>query len=324
MQVRCLVGWLVLFFVFFFFVRWKSFNHFFFMKYSIEQYPKNKDTDAKMLSAEMKLVRAKHKHYTYGKTFKCKCCGKTLRIKEFYVKDKHTGRRSTKCRDCVMRQSGIVEIGRVRFAKDIFKKHFRRCSVCKNIKPLTEYAHDKNRYGGYANNCKECNSAAVAELQQRGKKTISDWYVREYGKRSGLSKFDKPTINKLRKEIIENRKPKYFIDGKEFVTIAEFARYIESEYGLPITMTEKRISEGKTLEECKLTENQMRSMAYTKGKIKVTDTVTGKTFEFVNTNDAGLLKMFSMTAITQGIKTGNKTRITKLSKYKNPCTIERI
>ncbi len=277
-----------------------------------------------MLSAEMKLIRAKQKRFTYGKSYKCKCCRKELKIKEFYVKDKHTGRRSTKCRDCQMLGMGVVEIGRLRFAKDLFKKHFRRCSVCKNIKPLTEYAHDKSSYGGYANNCKECNRAAVAKLQQHGKTTISDWYVREYGKRSGISKFDKSTISRLRKEIIEKRKSKYFIDGKEFVTIAAFAQYIKSEYGLPITMTKKRISEGKSPEECKLTENQMRSMAYSKGKIKVTDTVTGEIFEFVNTNDAELLKMFASVTIAHGIKTGNKTRITKLSKYKNPCTIERI
>jgi len=127
------------------------------MKYAIEQYPKNKDTDAKMLSTEMKLIRAKQKYYTYGKTYKCRCCGKKLPIKEFYVKDKHTGRRSTKCRDCELKQREILEVGKLRFAMRIFKKHFRRCSVCKNIKPLTEYANNKKQYGGYSNTCTECS-----------------------------------------------------------------------------------------------------------------------------------------------------------------------
>lgn len=88
-------------------------------------------------------------------------------------------------------------------------------------------------------------------------------------------------------------------------------------------MTEKRIMEGKTTEECRLTESKMRSIAYTQGKVKVTDTVTGQTLEFNNTADEKLNKMFSKSAITKGIKTGEKTRVTALSKYKNPCIIAR-
>ena len=290
---------------------------------SINQYPKNKKIDEGVLSDEMKSVRVKLK-YDY-ETLKCRCCGISQPIKEFYLKDKNTGRRATKCRDCQMKDSGVVEIGRIRFAKIIFKKNFRRCSVCKDIKPLSEYSHFYRGYGGYANNCKKCNKDAVAELQQRGKKQITDWYVREYGKRNcGLSKFNKSTINKLRQEIIEKRKPKYFLDGKKFVTITEFAGYMKSNYELPTTMTEKRISDGKTEEECRLSEREMRSIGQTKGRIKVTDTITGKIFEFVNSRDAVLRKMFSKSTITRAIQTGRKTRITKLAKYKNPCIIERL
>lgn len=290
--------------------------------YSLEQFPKNKDIVN--LSDEQKTVRANAKKCVYGKTHKCRSCCKELKIKEFYIKDKHTGRRSTQCRDCQLKARGIVEVGRVRYAKKIFKKGFRRCSVCKNTKPLTEFSKHKTQYGGYSNNCVECNNNAVSELQKNGKKNITDWYVREYGKRIGISKFDKQTIINLRNEILDKRKPKYFVDEKEFVTITDFAKYINEKYGLPITMTEKRISEGKTEEQCKLTENEARSIAYTKGKIKVTDTVTGEVFEFKNTKDEGLLKMFSSGAITKGIKTEEKTTVTNLSKYKNACTIIRI
>ena len=71
-------------------------------------------------------------------------------------------------------------------------------------------------------------------------------------------------------------------------------------------MTEKRISEGKTEEECKLTENEMRVLksGTNKGKIKVTDCKTGQVFVFKNTKDKGLLKMFSGDTITKYIKTG--------------------
>ena len=80
----------------------------------------------------------------------------------------------------------------------------------------------------------------------------------------------------------------------------------------------------KTLEECKLTESQMRSKAYTKGQIKVTDTVTGGVLYFKNSLDKDLLNLFSKCTIAPAIKSGKPTRITSLSKYKNPCIIERI
>ena len=295
-------------------------------KYSHTQYPSFKDINPEELSNDQILIRSNRKQFTYDKTIKCRSCGKELPITEFWLKDKKTGRRSTKCRDCSLRDQGVVEIGKTRFAMKVFEKNFRRCSVCKNLMPLTEFSHDKNRYGGYSNNCKTCNALGVSGLQKKGKSDITDWYVREYGKRKGVVVFDEVILNELRNEILEKRKPKYFIDGKEFVTIADFARYIESEYGLPVTMTEKRIADGKSLEECKLTENEMRSAAYTKGKIKVTDTVTGEVFEFKNTLDKGLRKMFSTATITQCLKSGRLAgaRDIKTKKYPNPCKIERV
>jgi hypothetical protein len=58
--------------------------------------------------------------------------------------------------------------------------------------------------------------------------------------------------------------------------------------------------------------------------IRVTDTVTGKVFEFKNSADKELRQMFSTSTIDNAIKTGKKTKITALSKYKNPCIITRI
>jgi len=294
-------------------------------EYSHTQYPKFKDFQPEELSNDQILIRTNKKKYVYGNTINCRTCGNDLPIAEYYIKDRHTGRRSTQCRDCELRADGIVEIGKTRFAMIIFKKNFRRCAVCKDTLPLTEFSHDKNRYGGYSNNCKGCNAAGVAALQQKGKTEITDWYVKEYGKRFGITNFDEETIAKLRQEIIEKREPKYFLDGKEFLTAVDLAKYIESKYGLPLTMTKKRIADGKTPEECKISEHDARSAAYTKGKVKVTDMVTGKVYEFKNTRDPDLLKMFSVLSITNGLK-GRiiGERQTKANKYPNPCTIERV
>ena len=278
------------------------------MKFTIEQYPKNKDFDFNKLSIEQQGLRLKsvEKKYEYGKTMKCKVCGKKQDIDEFYIKDKQTGRRNTRCRDCQMRAEGVIEIGKTRFSLKIANKGFRRCSVCKDIKPLSEYKKSKGKYLGISNNCYACSDKLHSEFVKTQQENIGTWYIEQYGKLKGITEFNDEVIEKLKMEILERRKNKYFVDGKGFVTIAEFARYIETEYGLPITMTKSRILEGKTEEECKLSEYEMRSLksGTNQGQIKVTDCETGEVFIFKNTKDKKLLKMFSRDTITKYLKSG--------------------
>jgi hypothetical protein len=294
------------------------------MEYQITKYPKNKETDYSKLSEYQIVIRNKQRFYKYSSKKTCKQCMHILPIDQYYIKDKKTGRRSNICKDCILKNNGVLEIGKLRFAIDILKKGFRRCSVCKTIKNITEFSKSKNNYGGHSNNCYECSKKLHFDFMQDQQNEVKDFYVKQYALSNYGKNITDKEIEKYRNEILEKRKPKYFIDNLKFVTIANFARYIESEYKNPITMTEKRISEGKTEIECTYSENKMRSLAYTKGKIKVIDTITGKEFLFKNTQDEKLKKMFSGVAITRGIKTGEPTRITKLSKYKNPCIISRI
>lgn len=291
--------------------------------FSVEQFPKNKDY--RELSEDQKLIRKNAKKYYYGEEITCNKCHKVQSINEFYIKNKITGRRQLYCRDCQMKGMGVLNIGSFRFAKKILKKGFRTCSCCKNIKPINEYPKSEKTFGGHLNTCKDCSYELSQKFIKSQRIVIGLFYIKQYGKQKyGHIEFDDNLISSLRNEIIENRKAKYFIDNNEFVTLAEFARYIESKYRLPITMTVKRISDGKTEEQCKLTESEMRSFAYTKGKIKVTDSITGQVFEFNNTTDSKLRKMFSTSAITRCILKGELTKITKLSKYQNPCYISRV
>jgi hypothetical protein len=290
--------------------------------YSIEQFPKNKDITN--LSNEQKKIRINQKKYEYDNEITCVKCFRSQPIKEFYIKDKYTGRRSSCCRDCKMKFAGVVEIGKLRFSEEILKKGFRRCSICKDIKPLTSYKKNKNQYKGISNNCYDCQKELSKDYVQRQSKNIGDFHIKQYAKRRNHNEFNQEIVNKLREEIIEKRKSKYFVDGKEFVTVKDFAKYIKGQYGFPTTMTEKRIARGKTEEECKISEPEMRSIGHTKGSILVTDTVTKDVFIFKNTSDEGLKKMFSTSVITRCIKTGEKTTITSMSKYKNPCTIIRV
>lgn len=295
------------------------------MKYTIEQYPKNKDFEVSKLSEYQIYVRNNQRKYKYGETKTCSKCHKKLPIKEFYIKDKETGRRCGYCRDCQMREADIIEIGKVRFAKDILKKGFRRCSVCKEIKPLTAYSKSVAGYEGYSSNCYECSNRLHSDFLQKQKNEIGDFYVRQYGLRNGINEFTKEVMERLRNEIIANRKPILFLNGNEFLTIADFARYIELNYNIPTTTTEKRISNGTKETDCIIPEKEYRSLksGTNKGNIKVTDTITGEVFMFFNTKDAKLLKMFGLSSITKGIKSGLPIG-GKRSRYRNPCIIERI
>lgn len=295
------------------------------MKYLIEQYPKNKDFDISKLNKYQIYIRNNQKVNKGEKTQTCTKCLKELPLKEFYFKDKETGRKSNSCRDCQMREAGIIEIGKVRFAKDILKKGFRRCSVCKNIKPLTSYSKSISGYEGYSNNCYECSNKLHNDFWHKQKNEIGYFYVRQYGIRKGITEFSNEIIEQLRTEIIESRKPKYFLNGNEFFTLIDFAKYIEVNYNIPITTTEKRISDGAIESDCIIQEKEYRKLksGTNKGKIKVTDTITGEVYVFFNTKDEGLAKMFGISTITEGIKTGLPVG-GKRSKYVNPCLIERI
>jgi len=126
-------------------------------KYKVEQFPKNKDIDVKLLSNEMKVVRTKEKEVKYGENRECNKCYKTLPITEFYIANKVTGRRKLFCRDCQLKHhSKTIEIGRTRFGLKILQKGFRRCGICKDILPLSSFQKSDNHYAGFLNNCILC------------------------------------------------------------------------------------------------------------------------------------------------------------------------
>lgn len=295
------------------------------IEYTIEQYPKFKEVYKDKLNEYQIYIRDNQKKYKYGKTKTCTKCNKKLGIKEFYVRDKVTGRRNGYCRDCQMRMADVIEIGKIRFAKHILKKGFRRCSVCKDIKPLSDYTKNISVFGGHSNNCYECSKKNHSEFIKKQRQEVGDFYVRQYGLTKGVSDFTDEIMDKLRNEIIENRKPKYFIDNEEFVNLCDFAQYIESQYGIAANTVERRIYVGAKESECIISEKEYRKLksGTNKGKLKITDTVTGEVFIFNNSQDTDILKMFSFDSVNKGLKSGTPIG-GKRSKYCNPCLIERI
>jgi len=209
------------------------------MKYKIERYPKNKDENYSELSIHQKEVRKKEKIYKYSKTKTCKKCGKELPLSEFYLKDKETGRLSNGCRDCQLKQMGVIEIGKQRFADKILIKGFKRCGMCKRILPLNEFWKKEYGYnlGGKSSHCKKC-----------AYKTHRKWIYRQ----------PKKTLS-----------VKHNVDGFEFTTDSEFAEYIEYIYGIKKKTTQKRIYKGWDDEKCKMSVFESKSINANKKWAKI-------------------------------------------------------
>ena len=256
----------------------------------------------------------------------CIGCKKPYPLEDFYLNQGTSSEnRSRFCKICNAKKAGVKNIGKLSERKALAAKGLRYCSICKKLKTLDkDFSNLKGRYLGKNNTCKDCNYDLHAAYSKDQKENIGDFYVKQYALRNYGLRISGDDIDKYRKEIIKNRKPKYFVDDKSFVTKKDFAKYIHKIYNISVEATLGRLRAGKSEEECKMSENEIRSLACTKGKIKVTDTVTGQTYLFKNTRDEGLLKMFSTSARDKAIKTGEATRVTKVSKYNNPCRIERI
>ena len=293
-------------------------------KYSIEQYPKYKKIRIKELNEYQITIRNNQKKYKYKEQKTCNTCFVKMSISEYYLKDSQTGRRYNKCRDCVLKSQGVLEVGKQRFSDSMFKKGFIRCSVCKETKPLNAYTKSKSRGRGISANCYECSHKLHKEFISKERATIGDHYVKEYGKRKGITKFNKKTINTLRNEIIESRKPIHFLDNKSFLTTRDLARHILDKYNIPITTTEKRIDKGVSEKDCTIKGSEYRSMRNTFGKIKVTDTVTKKVYIFKNTLDERLGKMVCKGTVQKGIKTGLPVGGYRNSLWENKLLIQRI
>ena len=293
-------------------------------RYAIEQFPKNK---LLIGFSPIQLEIRKYQKLKLVKSKICNQCWNLLPLSEFYTKKRKDNSiyYDCKCRDCRIKNQGAIEIGKHRFAKKIFSKGFRRCSICKEIKPLSDFSKCVNKFGNYSSNCYECNKKKLDKYRESWKNNISDFYVKQYAKRHKIKIDDKNSIDSLRDEIKNKNKPKYFLDGLEFVTKESFSDYIYEKYKISKDATLKRLQKGYKESECIIPEKELRILknGSNKGMIKVIDTVTKEEFIFRNTRDEKLLKMFSCFTINKGIKTGLPVG-GKRSKYKNPCIIKRL
>lgn len=86
----------------------------------------------------------------------CSCCFKELDINSFYFRaDKNLHR--NKCKDCVKKHMGIVDVGKQINRNKLAKAGLRYCCICKVLKSLDlDFGKNKNGFMGKSNTCKSC------------------------------------------------------------------------------------------------------------------------------------------------------------------------
>jgi len=244
-------------------------------KYTLEQFPKNKDIGRSKLSAAQLKLRAKATPQSPSaeETRVCIICGKKLPITEFYVRDKVTGVRRIRCKDCVLKSEGVIELGKIRFANRLFDKGFKKCGMCKSIKPLSEFREDKKHSNGYISVCHEC----IQKRFRIQKETLGDSYVKNHIKRNNLS----ITPDEARKTILEKREHRYIIDNQSFKTLLDFSNYVFQQYHIPLSTTANRIRQGYSVNDCKLSQHEIYSRSLKKSwreRSKIRLTIDDKEF----------------------------------------------
>jgi hypothetical protein len=201
---------------------------------TLDQYPKHRGINPELLSTDQINIRVIATTITNVETKVCKKCLNTLPITEFWFNNKTKNYRKSKCKDCMSEEQGVIEIGRVRFARKILTKGFRRCSICKDIKHISEFSKDKHSKNTKDNKtshtCKDCNY-----------------------------KLHRHYLDNVHNKRVEAMPIKHTVDNKDFKSDRSFAIYLLKTYEIPITQTEKRIQTYKyTDEQCTLPSHKIR------------------------------------------------------------------
>ena len=128
-------------------------------EYNITQHQTSIDIDLSKLSKEQIIIRAKEIEKK-GEKKRCKRCLKEKLFNGYRLRAERRGVKGiyydVTCKDCHARTRGTKEIGKLSYAKTLFNKGFRRCTTCKDTKPLTEYYQNNASHTKISNTCKIC------------------------------------------------------------------------------------------------------------------------------------------------------------------------
>jgi hypothetical protein len=138
----------------------------------ITQYQTSINIDLSKLSKEQILIRAKEIE-TEGEKKRCKKCLKEKMLNGYRLRVERRGVKGiyydATCKDCHARVRGTKEIGKLSYAKKLFDKGFRRCTTCKDTKPIAEYYANKSSHTKISNTCKICSNEINCKKYHKNK-----------------------------------------------------------------------------------------------------------------------------------------------------------
>ena len=247
---------------------------------------------------------------------------------EYYCKNKKTGRLSNKCRTCEAVEHGILFPGKLKYLSDLLEDGKMFCSDCKQVKPLSEYYVNIEKAKTRKQICKTCNNIRLKPYVADGKKNLSTHYLKQYLKsiyNLNVKDATPELLDIARLEIQIKREPKYFLDGKSFATLRDFAIYVRDNYNMGIHSTEARIRSGHTERQCTVSEYEHRSefTSKSKGKVIVEDIETKEVKIFKNRSDLMKKYHITMSVISRCIDTGEIRKPYLNSKNLQSLKIER-
>jgi 5-methylcytosine-specific restriction endonuclease McrA len=103
----------------------------------------------------------------------CTMCGQEKPLDAFYIKDKHTGRRFSWCRDCHLWRTNEYHHRKSEPAREVKrnapKPTEKRCTRCGEVKSLDSFHKAGNRHRSW---CKACRAIEKAEYTERNRDRI--------------------------------------------------------------------------------------------------------------------------------------------------------
>lgn len=103
----------------------------------------------------------------------CSKCGEKKALTEFYKEKKQADGYNRKCKLCIYPNLGQTEKNRT-LLRD---KGLKKCSSCKQIKPLEMFNKNKHKYDGLLNYCKSCQKERYKKDREVDKKRKAEKYA---------------------------------------------------------------------------------------------------------------------------------------------------
>lgn len=99
----------------------------------------------------------------------CRVCKRDLPNNVFL----HTARGFNRtCLDCRLTKNGVINVGKQRYADELFAKGLRRCNPCGRILSLTDFGPSRSSFGGRNHICPSCAREKDVRLRSKSRKAL--------------------------------------------------------------------------------------------------------------------------------------------------------